>query len=877
MTISPFISQGGVNTGNVLFPNGNSRITGGTDNVIVSAGSAEFSFASDGNLTLPYGGTINWSDGSNALIGGGTVGPIGPTGDTGPIGATGPTGPVPFQAGTPYIWTNVVAYNPNDVVSYYGIQYILSDYPNYIQSVSPDAGYGWTIFQFMGPTGPTGSTGATGIDGGTGPTGEPGPIGDTGPTGATSTITGPTGPTGETGPAGTSVAIVGTVNTYTNLPGYPTGPYGGNTGDGEITTDTGNLWVWTGSIWTDVGRIIGPTGAVGETGPTGATGATGETGPKGDSGANGSDGATGPQGAAGADGTTGPTGATSTVTGPTGATGDPGLAGPTGATSTVTGPTGPTGDTGATGPTGVTADQTLNTNSSVTFGNATVNGNLIVTGNIIFQGNSFITNQNVLTISNPLIYLAEDNPGNLYDIGIVGNYNSGNYYHTGVVRNHNNSTWTVFDTLTTEPNVAGVIDWNDSTISYGKFLAGNVTIAGQTRSTAYSNGALILTGNAGVGVGGNVNVQGAVTGNTASFYGTTVGSGALYAGIVSGYTPVVNPIAQFSGNTNNYIQLNVENVNSGNTASADIAITADNGTDTTFYIDMGMASSTWDGTQSNSVGTAALKDDGYFYVQGSTGNPGGNLILGTSSPNRVIKVMTDGPNAANLVAQFNAANTRSTNSTTGSFVVNGTGGIAAGGNISLGGGWIHTASSTVNIANATPTTVNFAGSATLTRIGSSTGNVVIGSTNESYSTTTGAVIINGGIGIAGNVQLGGYVTGIPAPGSSVTAATVGYMGIPQNSQSSSYQLALSDQGKHIYFSATATLTIPANSGTAFPIGTVINVIAGSGATVTVSITTDTLYLAGSGGTGSRTISAFGMATLQKVTATSWFIVGVGVT
>jgi hypothetical protein len=42
-------------------------------------------------------------------------------------------------------------------------------------------------------------------------------------------------------------------------------------------------------------------------------------------------------------------------------------------------------------------------------------------------------------------------------------------------------------------------------------------------------------------------------------------------------------------------------------------------------------------------------------------------------------------------------------------------------------------------------------------------------------------------------------------------------------------------------------------------------------------TTDTLLLAGTGATGSRTLAAFGMATLLKITSTSWMISGNGLT
>ena len=110
-----------------------------------------------------------------------------------------------------------------------------------------------------------------------------------------------------------------------------------------------------------------------------------------------------------------------------------------------------------------------------------------------------------------------------------------------------------------------------------------------------------------------------------------------------------------------------------------------------------------------------------------------------------------------------------------------------------------------------------------------------------------------------------------------TAASVGYQGMPQQSKSSAYTTVIGDAGKHIYVTATATITIDSNANVAYPIGTAIAFIAASGATVTIAITSDTMYLGGTGTTGSRTLAAFGMATAVKVTSTSWFINGTGLT
>jgi hypothetical protein len=124
------------------------------------------------------------------------------------------------------------------------------------------------------------------------------------------------------------------------------------------------------------------------------------------------------------------------------------------------------------------------------------------------------------------------------------------------------------------------------------------------------------------------------------------------------------------------------------------------------------------------------------------------------------------------------------------------------------------------------------------------------------------------------------ITSVATAGTtSTTAAALGYIGMPQNSTASSYTLVAGDQGKHIYVTATGqTITVPANSTTAFPIGTTIAIIAGPSATSSsIAITTDTMYLGGTGTTGTRTLVAYGMATLVKVATTTWFINGTGLT
>lgn len=105
---------------------------------------------------------------------------------------------------------------------------------------------------------------------------------------------------------------------------------------------------------------------------------------------------------------------------------------------------------------------------------------------------------------------------------------------------------------------------------------------------------------------------------------------------------------------------------------------------------------------------------------------------------------------------------------------------------------------------------------------------------------------------------------------------IGWRDCPQVSKTTSYQLVISDRGKQIYMNGTSlTLTVPANGTVAFPIGTTIMIVNANSTALSVAITTDTLTLANSTTTGTRTLAQNGIATLTKVGATNWLIAGTG--
>jgi hypothetical protein len=119
---------------------------------------------------------------------------------------------------------------------------------------------------------------------------------------------------------------------------------------------------------------------------------------------------------------------------------------------------------------------------------------------------------------------------------------------------------------------------------------------------------------------------------------------------------------------------------------------------------------------------------------------------------------------------------------------------------------------------------------------------------------------------------------IPDNAPSNTNYEAGYRDAPQNSKTTGYTLIASDAGKSILMNGTSvTLTIPANSSVPFPVGTVIIFINVNATNLSIAITSDTLTLANSTTTGTRTLARNGVATCIKIAGTSWLISGAGLT
>jgi hypothetical protein len=174
---------------------------------------------------------------------------------------------------------------------------------------------------------------------------------------------------------------------------------------------------------------------------------------------------------------------------------------------------------------------------------------------------------------------------------------------------------------------------------------------------------------------------------------------------------------------------------------------------------------------------------------------------------------------------------------------------------------------------------------TTAKIVATTAQILSGASVTGTATFNSPVVMSSTLSVANTATLG-VVIGSTISGSANTftvdgTVSVGYLSIPQNSQSAAYTLVLADAGKHIFHPVAdnnaRTFTIPANSSVAFPIGTAITFINMAVANVTIAITTDTLTLSPAGTSGSRTLATNGSATCIKITSTEWLISGSGLT
>lgn len=529
----------------------------------------------------------------------------------------------------------------------------------------------------------------------------------------------------------------------------------------------------------------------------------------------------------------------------------------------------------------VSTPQDLQTTSSPQFVGGTYTGNVNVGS--LFSSTAPTNTTSALTLTGAPNTSTSGKAGVLSvgpnftasDKNIIATFvQSINDYAQVIVQNPNAGTAASADFIVNNDNTVGSGTYGDFGINSSAFTgAGSLQLANATY--LYSVGGELVLGTQGA------NGIRFVTNNATTDAATITSAGVFTATNASLTTPAVSG-ATYSTN-NNFV--------AGTNAQGQGAITTDN------------------------------------VVVGSTASNPSGVTLPAATTGRMITIVNKGANPVNIYPaaggqidalganaslqlpvgewiEFNAASGTQWYSTINAIInasaLNGTVPLANGGT-----GGTDTQSATNNIIGYTSTAT--AGGTTTFTASSTVRQIFTGTAAQTITlpvTTTLQIgykfeIINNSTNVLTVNSSGGNLVGTISPGAgakircilnSGTTAAPWDMGwvdlsvdtrlVPQVSSTGNLTVDTTHISKHIYHpaaAAAATYIIPANASIPFEIGTVLSFVNMSTNAVTISITTDTMYLAGSGTTGNRTLAQYGMATALKLTATTWIISGSGLT
>ena len=417
--------------------------------------------------------------------------------------------------------------------------------------------------------------------------------------------------------------------------------------------------------------------------------------------------------------------------------------------------------------------------TSTTTGALTVGGGVGIGGNLWVAGNIYTANlisigSYTLNVQDPLLYLTAPSLGSYnYDIGLYSQFIGGSlniYQHTGLARNYTNNTWGLFSNVVTEPGTT--INWSDTGLIWDTLKVGAISVANTTTSTSTSTGALVVSG--GVGIAGPLFLTN--TGDVSA----NIGAYQIYAN--------ANAAAQASSldtiNTNIGAFYTYANTKIGTNTNGNLVITA-----TT-------ASTNFSTGALVVAGGAAIAGSAYvdklYSTQGlywagngiaiSTGGGGG----GSTSPgggNGALQFNNGGSFDGAAIIYDNvsgnlviASTTNSTNTATGALVV--AGGVGIAGSLNIANTGDVSANIGILVAGNSTTQANIGAFYTYanTKIGTNpNSNLVVVSTTTSTSNTTGALVVRGGVGVAGNVYADALytTTGIRWAGNGVAFSSGG--------------------------------------------------------------------------------------------------------
>lgn len=223
------------------------------------------------------------------------------------------------------------------------------------------------------------------------------------------------------------------------------------------------------------------------------------------------------------------------------------------------------------------------------------------------------------------------------------------------------------------------------------------------------------------------------------------------------YTVGTNNPLTMTGNMNTYYAAQLQNLSAGTTASTDLVLNADNATDTTNYLDIGIASS----GNTDPLYTFAGAGEAYIYTASS------NLAIATATSAKAINFFTGGTLAANLrlkidgtglITHTGSATTQTQYTQTYDTITTGKGQLMTLNGLTSGTGLELTSTST-----GAPTTATYSGSH------KGIGINLTGTNSTSSAVTYGLYVLNAKLGTtsqnyaihADTTNASGLITNIP--------------------------------------------------------------------------------------------------------------------
>jgi hypothetical protein len=187
-------------------------------------------------------------------------------------------------------------------------------------------------------------------------------------------------------------------------------------------------------------------------------------------------------------------------------------------------------------------------NTKLNSAGGTISGDLIISGNLTITGNTVTHASQDFVVNDPIVLLANNNPGNLLDIGFVAHYEDGsaNTKHTGLVRDVSAGVWYLFEDYIPHIQENNILNVSDASFRVSTLSANIVTDVITVRGVDP-----LTRANSAYGQANSATTTAQAAFNTANSATTTAQAGFNHANDAFGIANSATTTAQAAFNTAN--------------------------------------------------------------------------------------------------------------------------------------------------------------------------------------------------------------------------------------------------------------------------------------------------------------------------------------